>query len=238
MERGKSCYWLFLGLLLVLGCAAPEQGAPTTLTNQVPGTGMLTGEVTAPSAFQAARVYAKNLDKDILYMVYTGGGHYQTVAMLPGSYEIWVEKPGFDSDTETIQVEAGGDLNVDFSLREVSAQAVGQGTFMGLDRGGRAKDALLLSYEELYPEDPIKPVFEQNCIQCHGKSFLTFFHKSAEEWDKTLGAMLETRIPPDTVDADQRKDLVRYLSSHFGPDSPDRRMKLDVEIPLDEKALS
>ena len=238
MEQGKSCYWLILGLLLVLGCAAPEQGAPTTLTNQVPGTGMLTGEVTAPSAFQAARVYAKNVDKNIIYMVYTGGGHYQTVAMLPGSYEVWVEKPGFESDPETIQVEAGGDLNIDFSLREVSAQAVGQGTFMGLDRGGRAKDALLLSYEDLYPDDPIKPVFEQNCIQCHGKSFLTFFHKSAEEWDKTLGAMLETRIPPDTVDADQRKDLVRYLSSHFGPDSPDRRMKLDVEIPLDEEALS
>jgi len=137
MERGKSCYWLFLGLLLVLGCAAPEQGAPTTLTNQVPGTGMLTGEVTAPSAFQAARVYAKNLDKDILYMVYTGGGHYQTVAMLPGIYEIWVEKPGFDSDTETFtyyptprrsdmpKIDVSSDGNVWYSTRALPDGGVG-----------------------------------------------------------------------------------------------------------------
>ena len=238
MEPGKTCYGLILGLLFAVGCTTPEVGGPATLSNQVPGTGMLTGQVTAPGAFQAAEVYAKNVDKNIIYMVYTGGGHYQTVAMLPGSYEVWVEKTGFESDVEKIQVEAGGELKVDFSLTEVAPQAVGQGTFMGLDRGGRAKEALLLSYDELYPDDPIKPVFEQNCIQCHGKSFITFFHKSTEEWDKTIGAMLETRIPPGTVDASQRKELVRYLSSHFGSDSPDRRMKLDVEVPLDEEALS
>ena len=155
-------------------------------------------------------------------MVYTGGGHYQTVAMLPGSYEVWVEKTGFESDVEKIQVEAGGELKVDFSLTEVAPQAVGQGTFMGLDRGGRAKEALLLSYDELYPDDPIKPVFEQNCIQCHGKSFITFFHKSTEEWDKTIGAMLETRIPPGTVDASQRQGTgsVPELSLRFRQPRP------------------
>ena len=239
MDQGKTCYVLIGCLLFMLGCAAvPEEGTPSTLTNQVPGTGMLTGEVTAPGAFQAAKVYAKNVDKNIIYMVYTGSGHYQTVAMLPGSYEVWVEKTGFESDLEKIQVEAGGELSLDFSLQEVPPQAVGQGTFMGLDRGGRAKDSLLLSYDALYPDDPIQPLFEGTCIQCHGKSFITFFHKSSAEWDKTIGAMLETRIPPGTVDGNQRKELVRYLSSHFGTDSPDRRMKLDVEVPLDEEALS
>ena len=99
MQQGKTCHWLILGLLFALGCAMPEEGAPSTLTNQVPGTGMLTGEVTAPGAFQAAKVYAKNVDKNIIYMVYTGGGRYQTVAMLPGSYEAWVEKTGFESDS-------------------------------------------------------------------------------------------------------------------------------------------
>ncbi|MCH8819893.1 MAG: carboxypeptidase regulatory-like domain-containing protein [Acidobacteria bacterium] len=106
MQQGKTCHWLILGLLFALGCAMPEEGAPSTLTNQVPGTGMLTGEVTAPGAFQAAKVYAKNVDKNIIYMVYTGGGRYQTVAMLPGSYEAWVEKTGFESDLEKIQIEA------------------------------------------------------------------------------------------------------------------------------------
>jgi hypothetical protein len=113
-----------------------------TLQNQVPGTGMLSGQVTAPTAFQAARVYANNVDLDILYMVYTGEGRYDAVAMLPGIYEVWVEKPSFESDRQEIEIEAGSALTLDFSLREAAPQSVGQGSFMGLDRGDRARQAV------------------------------------------------------------------------------------------------
>ena len=149
MPHQRTSLFAILGLLCLLGCG--DAGMIDTQQNRVPGTGMLSGQVTAPTAFQAARVYANNVDRDIIYMVYTGEGRYQTVAMLPGIYEVWVEKPGFESDRQEIEVEAGSALNLDFSLRETMAQAVGQGSFMGLDRGDRAKDALLLTYDELYP---------------------------------------------------------------------------------------
>ncbi|MCH8017573.1 MAG: carboxypeptidase regulatory-like domain-containing protein [Acidobacteria bacterium] len=236
MQTVKASLFVLLGLLLLAGCASTQEN--DILENKVPGTAMLTGTVTAPTAFQAARVYARNTDKNIIYMVYTGEGRYQAVALFPGPYEVWVEKSGFESDRQEIQIEAGEVLNVDFSLREAAPQSAGQGTFMGLERGSRAKDALLLPYDELYPEAPIRSLMEKTCIQCHGQSFLPFFHKSTGEWDEAIGTMLESRIPPGTIDSAQRKELAQYLSSHFGPDSPDRYLKMDVEIPLDETALS
>ena len=83
MPHQRTSLFAILGLLCLVGCG--DSGMIDTLQNQVPGTGMLSGQVTAPSAFQAARVYANNLDLDILYMVYTGEGRYDAVAMLPVS---------------------------------------------------------------------------------------------------------------------------------------------------------
>ena len=75
-------------------------------------------------------MYARNTDKNIIYMVYTGGGRYQAVALFPGPYEVWVEKTGFESDRQEIQIDAGEHLNVDFSLTESGPQSAGQGSFM------------------------------------------------------------------------------------------------------------
>ncbi len=186
MPYQRTSLFVILGLLGLLGCG--DSGMIDTLQNQVPGTGMLSGQVTAPTAFQAARVYAKNLDQDIIYMVFTGGGLFQTVSMLPGSYKVWVEKSGFESDRQEIQVEAGAALTLDFALREAPPQAVGQGGFMGLDRGERAKGAILLSYDELYPHSPVKSLMEATCIQCHGQSFISFFHRSTRSGTTPLAA--------------------------------------------------
>ena len=136
MQQVKTSLFVLMGLLLLPGCASTQNEATTgLLKNKVPGTATLTGKVTAPKAFEAAKVYAQNMDKNIIYMVYTGDGNYQAVAMFPGNYEVWVEKTGFESDRREIHVEAGAELNVDFSLREVPAQHFGQGSFLGLDRG-------------------------------------------------------------------------------------------------------
>ncbi len=139
MQQIKTLLFVLMGLLLLPGCGSTQNEATTgLLENKVPGTGTLTGKVTAPRAFEAARVYAHNLDKNILYMVYTGDGNYQAVAMFPGDYEVWVEKTGFESDRHEIQVEADAEMNVDFSLREVPAQHLVQGGFLGFVRGDRA----------------------------------------------------------------------------------------------------
>ncbi len=136
MQPVKTSLWVLSGLLLLPGCASTQDAtANDILVNKLPGTAMLTGEVTAPKAFQAAKVYARNTDKNIIYMVYTGGGRYQTVALFPGPYEVWVDKTGFESDRQEIQVEAGEVLNVDFSLREATPRSAGQGSFLGRNMG-------------------------------------------------------------------------------------------------------
>ena len=236
MPYQRTSRFAILGLLCLLG--GGDSGMIDTQQNRVPGTGMLSGQGTAPTAFQATRVYATNVDVDIIYMVYTGEGRYQTVAMLPGNYEVWVEKPGFESDRREIEVEAGSALNLDFSLREAPPQAAGQGSFLGLDRVDKAKDAMLLPYDELYPDSPVKSLMEATCIQCHGQSFIAFFHRSTEEWDDTIGRMMQNRIPPGTISAHQRQELAEYLGAYFGSDSPDRHLKMAVELPLDEAVLS
>ena len=206
--------------------------------NPIDETGGIAGTVSASQPFEAAKVYAKHIDRNIIYMSYTGNGNYQTVAMFPGTYEVWAEKPGLESARHEIQMTAGAELNLDLELEEIAARAVGQGTFMGTTR--RELDAVWVSYDELYPDDPIKPLFEQVCVECHGKSYLSFFHKSTDEWNATIGAMLLSRIPPARVDevTQHRQALAEYMGTHFGPDSPNRRMVNETPIPLDEKALS
>ena len=208
MQPVKTSLLVLSGLLFLPGCASTQDAtANDILENKLPGTAMLTGEVTAPKAFQAAKVYARNTDKNIIYMVYTGGGRYQTVALFPGPYEVWVEKTGFESDRQEIQVEVGDVLNVDFSLREATPRSAGQGSFLGRNMGDRTKEALLLPYDELYPEAPIRSLMENTCIQCHGQSFIPFRHHNTEEWDEVIGTMLVNRIPPGTISSAQRKEL-------------------------------
>jgi len=48
--------------------------------------------------FKAAKVYAKNLDKNVVYMVFTEDGKYQAVDLFPGNYEVSVTKNGFSGE--------------------------------------------------------------------------------------------------------------------------------------------
>ncbi len=221
---------LFTGFLTA--CGQPGEQDPLAELASLSGT------VTAPAEFKAAKVYARHTDRDIIYMVYTAAGQYQTVAMFPGRYQVWVEKLGFTSDRKTVDLAAGGVASADFTLRRAEAETPGQGRFMGMAMGERLSSAPLVPYDELYPDDPIKPLIESTCIECHGKSYLAFFHRNEEEWDATIGAMLVNRIPPGQVSPEQHKQMAVYLATHFGEDSPDRRIKADIEIPLDEAALA
>src|SRR5262245_61486501 len=72
----------------------------------IPGTGTLSGMVTAARPFRAAQVHLKNRDRNMLYVVFTRGGHYKAINLLPGDYEVWVEKKGFTSDISKSQINA------------------------------------------------------------------------------------------------------------------------------------
>jgi hypothetical protein len=56
------------------------------------GLGSISGTVKAPKEFKAAKVYMKNVDKNVVYMVFTEGGRYQAVDLFPGNYEVSVTK--------------------------------------------------------------------------------------------------------------------------------------------------
>src|SRR4029077_13081277 len=94
---------------------SPEVSATGTLA----GTGTLSGSVKAPKEFKAAKVYAKNVDKNVVYMVFTEDGKYQAVDLFPGNYEVSVTKNGFSGgDVQKVTVAAGGSATADFTLKE------------------------------------------------------------------------------------------------------------------------
>src|ERR1700730_16874487 len=88
-------------------------------TNMISGMGSLSGTVKAPKEFKAAKVYARNVDKNVIYMVYTEGGIYQMVDLFPGNYEVSVMKSGFDGgEAQKVTVTPGGNATADLSMQE------------------------------------------------------------------------------------------------------------------------
>src|ERR1700688_4816725 len=55
------------------------QGRPGAASLQ--GMGSVSGTVTAAKPFKAAQVYIRNVDKRVLYMVYTNAGAFRAVAL-------------------------------------------------------------------------------------------------------------------------------------------------------------
>ena len=230
----------------------------------IKGTGTLSGTVAAPRAFQAAQMYALNVDKNILYMVYTSNGRYRAMHLFPGNYEVRVEKKGLESDVKKIVVKAGENTTADFSLREVDPSAKDARTGLG-SRGGGADRAQLVSYDVLYPPGPGRDAIEKNCGFCHGPDYFPRYHMSEQEWRKKgLSSQLNISgtgrraspplISPVTVGVHPRGEAIiamkdtlnerdtnliaKYLADNFGPSSPRRALKNDAEIPVDENALA
>jgi len=84
----------------------------------ISGTGMISGTVEAPKPFQAAKVYVMNTDKNILYMVYTSGGKFRAVNLLPGRFEVTVRKQGFTSDPKAVELKAGSHETTSLTMRD------------------------------------------------------------------------------------------------------------------------
>ena len=62
-----------------------EKSAGAGATGTLAGLGSISGTVKAPKEFKAAKVYVKNVDKNVVYMVFTEGGRYQVVDLFPGN---------------------------------------------------------------------------------------------------------------------------------------------------------
>ena len=231
-----------LTVAIVLLCIQPAVSGQNPGTNAeeggVAGTGTLSGTVKAPKAFTAARVYAKNVDKNVVYMVYTNQGHFRAINLLPGNYEVNVVKNGFKSaDAQKITVTPGVNASADFSLNESQVMPI-QGKRPGIPKG-----LPLVSYDTLYPAAEARESIERTCMHCHGPDFIPSHQWDDSQWNAAINLMSDTtatipgRILPGTFTTKQRQDLVDYLVKNFGPDSTPRGLEVP-DMPVDEQILS
>ena len=233
-----------LELALVFGVAngvsaqnksAKSAGAGATGT--LAGLGSISGTVKAPMEFKAAKVYAKNVDKNVVYMVFTEGGRYQVVDLFPGNYEVSVIKNGFSGgDVQKITIAPGGSATADFTLKEGIYRPNQQ------MRTGTPKNEPLLSYDEVYPAGHARQTIERTCVMCHGPDFLPSKQWDESQWNAAIDLMQNpfdnagARLVPGTFAPGEREELVAYLVKNFGPDSQKRGVAI-ADQPIDEKAL-
>ncbi len=212
-------------------------GAGLGAASALAGLGSISGTVKAPKEFKAAKVYARNVDKNVVYMVFTEGGRYQAVDLFPGHYEVSVTKNGFTGgDAQKITITAGEGATADFTLKE--------GTYRPNQqmRAGVPKDEPLVSYDELYPPSHARATIERTCILCHGPDFVPNKQWDESQWNAGIDLMQNpydnagARLVPGTFAPGEREELVAYLVKNFGPESKKRGLAVADE-PIDEKAL-
>lgn len=212
----------------------------------IEGTLVLSGTVEADAPFTAAKVYAKNLDKNMLYMVFTGDGKFTAPNLMPGGYEIWAEKGDLRSEHQWMRLHGPKNVSVNLTLvpGPDNPLTLNDSRKPGPQFGGVNKDAELVSYEVMYPPGRGRELAEPTCLTCHGTSFLPSQRMSRAQWHAMIGIMLDPQkgfADPESARSISAKDheiLADYLVENFGPDSPSRVLDLDVEYPLDEKVLS
>jgi streptogramin lyase len=213
------------------------------------GTAALTGTVDAATPFKAAQVYIRNVDKRMLYMVYTNAGKFKAVALLPGNYEINVQATGLESDVQKLAVKAGDRPTLKLSMRETSNTGFPSAVKTP------SRQVTLLSYDEIYPPGGGKRVMEEVCMTCHGENFFPMRPRNAAGWQAGLDLMLGKNLherervnsyegilaPPATnfrFGYQDRKDVLEYLIKNFAPESGQRAVKPEKETPLDEAKLA
>jgi hypothetical protein len=197
-----------------------QKSAGAGAASPLAGLGSASGTVKAPKEFKAAKVYFKNVDKNVVYMVFTENGRYQAVDLFPGNYEVKVIKNGFaDSEVQKITIAASGSATADFTLKE--------GTYRPNQqmRSGLPHNEPLVSYDELYPPSHARETIERTCIMCHGPDFLPNKQWDSDQWNAAIDLMQNpndnagARLVPGTFAAGEREELVAYLVKNFGPDS-------------------
>ena len=168
---------------------------------EVPGTATVSGTVTASESFTAAQVYLRNLDRDMVYMVYTNQGQFRAVALFPGTYEVSASTKHLESDVRTVTLGAGDAGEVDLTLGELSGDAPPLVIPAGRTamESGRAGAFEYASYDEIYPPGPGKEVAEQVCMACHGENFFPTRPGTERQWmswiDHMVGSTLGEQDP-------------------------------------------
>ena len=230
--------------------------SPVAEAAALPGFGTLTGTVTAPAPFKAARVLLRNTDKRILYMVYTGAGQFRATALFPGNYDVSSSVDKLQSAVQKIVIRAGDNPKVSIALSG-PAGATDRAVVTALETEGAADTTTReeAGYDEIYPAGPGRDIAERTCMICHGENFISTRPGTPASWaariDRMMGAQLSTKSPASYAEGlltyrasalrfsrEDRQVLLDYLSKNFGLNAKPRAVRIDHEIPLDEAKLS
>ena len=223
------------GALLSTALAAPA------LADHIAGNGELKGTVTAPKAFTAAKVFAHKAGTNITYMVFTQGGKYDVVNVMPGTYEIWAQTPDLLAQKNTIEVAADKTAAAEIAMSAVSPvpQAVGPYAF--------GKERQLVSYDKLYPPGPGRDILQDTCFVCHALNFLPAQPQSREGWGAAVDYMTTSPrwgikentpfLSTERLTPEKREILLDYLGKYLGPDQPVRAVLHEEDEPRDEAVL-
>src|SRR5439155_2579347 len=265
MDASKTARRVLLPVIVVVlavGYLAVVQGglasAPVTTVQAPASRGMasMSGTVTSSKPFKAARVYIRNVDMRIMYMVFTNAGQFRAVSLFPGNYEISVTAKGFKSDVQKLAVKAGDNPKIKVSLQEVASSNEGEADPLQ-NVETLASNRIKVSfdtYDSIYPPGTGRDVAERTCIICHGENFLPSQPASAAVWNGRLDYMmgkanwdraannyaeglLNYRAQWLRFSRQDREDLVAYLVKNFGPGTAPRNVRTDQETPLDEAKL-
>ena len=236
-------------------------GVAAQKATSMQGMGTISGSVTADKTFQAARVYLHNVDKQIMYMVYTSGGAFRAVALFPGNYELSVKARGLESQRQKLTIKAG-----DNAAAKVAMQATADpdkypssvDPAITRTAGGvlvPKRPVEFASYEEIFPPGPGRDVVENTCMGCHGENFFPLRPRSPAAWrtgvDYMMGKALADKDKQGLGEGvlagssshvrfgvQDRKDVIEYLGKNFGLDKKLRAVRPEKEIPLDEAQLA
>ncbi|HEX2827712.1 MAG TPA: carboxypeptidase regulatory-like domain-containing protein [Burkholderiales bacterium] len=219
MKRLEACLVTAALALIPTGPAfAQPSGSPSA---GMAGLATVSGTVTSPAPFKAAKVYFRNADKRMQYMVYTAGGKYQAMHLFPGNYEMRVEAPGLESAVTTVQLKPGANPPVNARLRNAD------------ETGTR-----VVTMDEMFPAGPGQQYVKDNCLGCHSPAMFGAKQFPAVVWNNFVQLMLDNNsIPAGFKSPQEREELVAYLEKNFGPNAQKRTVRFQKETPLNEAKL-
>jgi len=237
-----------LGWFGLAGNVSSAQQPPSGLE----GTARLSGTVSSPRPFSAARVLIRNREKRMLYMVYTNAGRYRAVALFPGKYEVTVRASGLVSATRELTLRAGDAPTLDLTLQPANDTTVETG--IGSDESFAVTARESEVYDKLFPPGPGRDVLERTCINCHGANRIAGMPARADVWAQRIDRMmgrhlwdadssnyaygaLTFRDASRGISRADRQQLIDYLAANLGPDRKPRRVRMEEVMPLDEAQL-
>lgn len=250
--RPRQFPWLFRAPVLALFAAAP-----LAFSAALPGTGDLSGRVSASPALGQLTVYAFNTDRSVGYMVYVVDGHYRAVDLFPGHYKVSLRGTSGQLNmdlpvvTREVDLKVGQHAAADFTMAGTTVPP----TYVG---GLPYPNTKIEPFDTIYPPSHARDTMERICFGCHTIELYPYnvvrdypggrAPHDRDGWAITVDRMAHGHafndpVKPSYFNGDllsehDFNELVDYLASNFGPDSVPRSVKQQTEPKLDKAALA